>query len=944
VRRGEAAIGDQLGGGDGGRRETPTRTFLFTDIEGSTRRWQADSDAMSAALAVHDRCLEAEIAGAGGTTVKHTGDGVLAVFDDARTALAAAVACQRGLAHAEWGETEPLRVRMALHVGPAERRGDDWFGTTLNRTARLLGAANGEQILCSGAVAELVGDALPEEIELVDLGEHRLRDLERALHVYHVVAPGLPRELPPPRSLSVARHNLPVIPNAFVGRDAEVEGLRTAIADHPVVTLTGVGGAGKTRLALEFAVQQVDAFPDGVFLVDFSTVTSDDAVAGAFANALELSAAPGAASERAQLLAALRDRNMLLVLDNCEHVVGEVAGLADAIVSTCPGVRMVATSRESLGVAGEQVQPVRPLSADGAGGSGSPAPAVELFADRAAAVRPDFAMSDAERDDVRRICERLDGLPLAIELAAARVSHLTVGQIADRLDDRFRLLRGGRRRADRHATLRGAIRWSYDLLDDHERRLLRQLGVFVGPFTLEAVEGVCFEDDDERLDAVDLVGSLVDRSLVVADLDAAPPRYRLLETVRVFAEEELVEAGEAEGVRDRHVRWFAATVAPNIGRLLDLDEWTRLRPLYDNIRAAVGWALDSGQVVLATELVAGVQFVEATAGVLSERRAWLQRVLEAPETAEHPELRAACWAELAMTLVLLVAPDVVSTLQRATETERLPDGFPLASLWAWRALMESTLAPTSPEFADLTVASGERALEILGRAGVEGPHAALVRGILALTYLDLGRFDVVTDLCGRGLEQAGELHEQVASEVPIADGVHMARMAGSVAAYMAGDVASAYELIRPYVEAARTGRELASSRMTLGPVVAAIAAARGHPSEARMLLRASVASARRHGIPLVTAECIIGYGALAVTEGSWETAARLFAAATVPDADSDAPFLFRSPAIATLHLHFRDRARSELGPERARELRAEGRALSHDEALALADPEAFGAG
>jgi hypothetical protein len=508
-------------------------------------------------------------------------------------------------------------------------------------------------------------------------------------------------------------------------------------------------------------------------------------------------------------------------------------------------------------------------------------------------------------------------------------------KIADRLDDRFRLLRGRGRRADRHATLRAAIGWSHDLLDDEHRRLLRRLAVFAGSFTLESVEGVCFEDDDDRLDAVDLLGSLVDRSLVVADLDATPPRYRLLETVLAFVEEELVAAGEAEQLRDRHARWFADELAPNIGRLRFVsDEWTRIGPLYDNIRAAIRWSLDSGQVVRATRLLAGAPVLELTAGMLSERRAWLGRVLDSSQIADHPELRAACWAELATTSVMLAESDVLAMLQRATETQELPDGFPLAIVWAFRALVESTLAVTVGEFVDRTVASADRALEIVDRSEADGAQAAAVWSIVALAYLDLGRFDVVSELCRRAVEETADHVPPMRMQAFILDGGYMARVAGSVAAFMTGDVTSAYELVRPLLDAVR-------ANTTLGPVVATIAAANGQTVEAVTLLRASVEAARRHAIPLVTAECLIGYGAVAGIDGEWDTAARLLAAATAPGDDPDAPFAFRSPATSVMYFQLRDRIRSALGPERARELRDEGRTMSHHEALALADPEAW---
>ncbi|HEY4333366.1 MAG TPA: adenylate/guanylate cyclase domain-containing protein, partial [Ilumatobacteraceae bacterium] len=470
-------------------RPSGTITFLFTDIEGSTRRWEADPEAMQVALAAHDDVLRTAVEGRGGWLFKHTGDGVCAAFGSARAAVDAAVDAQRSLA---------LPVRMGIATGEAEQRGEDYFGPALNRAARVMAVGHGGQILLSNSTAALVSG-----VPLVDLGEHRLRDLSGVERLLQVRADGLRVEFPRLRTMDAVPGNLAMQATSFVGRDAEVKEVTELVRAHRLVTLTGVGGVGKTRLAVHVAAELVPEFPGGVWLVELAPVGDPGAVPDAVATALGIIPQPGA-SMIVSIAEALAGRHLLVVLDNCEHVLEAIADLVDAILARSTTVTVMATSREGLRVGAEHLWPVPSLGVrDGAGSA-----AVELFMERARAVVPDFALSNpADGDAVMEICRRLDGIALAIELAAARMVSMTPVEVLARLNDRFRLLSGSRRGLERHQTLRHAVQWSYDLLTPDEHAVLGSCAVFAGGFDVGAVSAVSAALDDYAM--LDVLDSLV---------------------------------------------------------------------------------------------------------------------------------------------------------------------------------------------------------------------------------------------------------------------------------------------------------------------------------------------------------------------------------------------------------------------------------------------------
>ncbi|HET9681564.1 MAG TPA: adenylate/guanylate cyclase domain-containing protein, partial [Candidatus Limnocylindrales bacterium] len=592
--------------------EAALSTFLFTDIEGSTRLWEQHPVAMRAALATHDGIIRAAVATAGGTIVKTTGDGILAVFEDPAAAVGAAVAAQRELAAAAWGETGPLRVRMALHAGSAEARDGDYFGPALNRVARILSIGHGEQILASAVATVLARDQLPVGIELLDLGSHRLRDLDRPEEVFQVAAPGLRRSFPPLRSLSTGRTNLPIQLTSFVGRDRELAEVAGLTERHRLVTLIGTGGTGKTRLMLEVAGRVAGRFADGAWLAELAPLSDPAQIPSEMARAMGVPEEPGQPAIQT-ITAFLGGKDLLLLVDNAEHLVDGVASIAERLLGAAPGLRIIATSREALAVSGEAVFQVQSLACPSVIQHGvmtddlappdlatiAATEAVRLFVERAVAVAPEFALDPANVGAVADICRRLDGIPLAIELAAARVSAMSPVEIARRLGDRFRLLVGGRRTAvARQQTLHALIDWSWELLTDDDRRLLRRLSVFAGGWTADLAAPVVADDGAaaDEVELVDGLSRLVDRSLVVVDRGQATTRYRMLETIRQYAREQLAKSDEATTIADRHFAAFKGLAEAAAAELRGpaMGDWLdRLDAEVDNLGAAMEWGLEA---------------------------------------------------------------------------------------------------------------------------------------------------------------------------------------------------------------------------------------------------------------------------------------------------------------------------------------------------------------
>ena len=597
-------------------------TFLFTDIEGSTRRWEADAGAMRAALAAHDEVLRTAIEAQGGWLFKHTGDGVCAAFGSPRSAVDAAVSAQRELG---------LPVRMGIATGEAELRDRDYFGAALNRAARVMEAGHGGQILLADSTAVLLSG-----VDLVDLGPRRLRDVPMPVGVFQVSAPGLRTEFPALKALDTSPGNLRPQTTSFIGRESEVAELQDAVKAHRVVTLTGVGGVGKTRLATEVAVRLSDEFPDGIWFFDLAAVADPAAVPDAVAAVLGITQQPGKTVSDS-VAAALEGRIRLLVFDNCEHVLDAAADLIEAILAASATVKILATSREGLRIADEQLWPVPSLDV----GAGIDSAAVSLFVERARSVAPRFSMEKPhEAAAVVEICRRLDGIPLAIELAASRMASMTAGEVRDRLDQRFRLLVDSRRGLSRHHTLRHAVAWSYDHLDDAEKALLDRCSVFSGGFDLQSACAVAGSDDRDEYVVLDRLDALVRKSLLLADRSSGRTRFSMLETIRQFAEEQLVARGEATEARTAHALYYAGSEA-DILALWDSPQQAEAYGWFTvesaNLRTAFRWAADDGDLDVAAPIATYASLLGAMVENF-EPIAWAAELIEAARAVNHPRL------------------------------------------------------------------------------------------------------------------------------------------------------------------------------------------------------------------------------------------------------------------------------------------------------------------
>ncbi len=586
--------------------------FLFTDIEGSTKRWAMFPGAMGEALGRHDDVLREVVSAAGGAVFKTSGDGCHAVFATVPAALAAAAALHTRLDSEDFGAVEGIRLRIGVHCGRAAFRDGDYFGLTLSRTARIMAAGHGGQVLVSVAAAE---EAAGAGFSLRSLGVRRLKDLARAEEIFQLTGPGLQATFPPLRALEAKANNLPLQPSNFFGRDAELKELRDLLARHRLVTLLGPGGIGKTRLSLQAAADALDGYPDGVWLVELAGLNEPGQVAPSVAAALNIKL--GGAGDADDLASALRGAAMLIILDNCEHLIEVVASLAEALLRRNENIGILATSRSPLGLQGEQrfalptlavpdSDALAGMTADTASGYA----AIRLFVDRASLVQSGFKLEAGNAGDIAAICQRLDGIPLAIELAAARTRLMRPKDLAARLNDRFRLLTGGpRTSAARQQTLKAMIDWSFDLLDEAERVALRRLGVFAGSFDLSGAEAVLPGGPIDTADVLELVAGLLDKSLVSRlPAEDRAPRYRLLDTTRHYALEKLAQAVETQAAYRAHARHMVAVFEEARRRFPDTDTilWRAdVEPEIENLQAALAWAFgDGGDAAIAVSLIA----------------------------------------------------------------------------------------------------------------------------------------------------------------------------------------------------------------------------------------------------------------------------------------------------------------------------------------------------
>ncbi|HSM43872.1 MAG TPA: adenylate/guanylate cyclase domain-containing protein [Acidimicrobiia bacterium] len=650
---------------------TGNASFMFTDVEGSTRLWQVHPEGMKASLEQHDQIMRSAIAAHNGHVFSTAGDAFAVAFHHPDDAVRAALQVQRALAEADW-EGPAIAVRMGIHTGQANERDGDYFGPVLNRGARIMSAGHGGQILLSSATAEVVD--LDDEALLHDLGTHHLKDLDEPEHVFEIRHPGLPVVETQIRTLDVRRHNLPDYLTSFVGRDQQLDELDRMIGENRLVALTGVGGTGKTRLAVEVARQAMAEMPDGVWLVELAPVTNPKFIMTTIGETWGLRPGEGATIEDV-VTRYLWPRKLMVVIDNCEHLLDSAAAAIKVLLDSCPTLKIVATSRESLGIPGEATLRVPSLGLADDSHTPAESEAARLFLDRARGVRPGFEPSADELEEIGRICARIDGIPLGLELAAARLRSMSTGELASRLEDSFRILAGSAKTAlPRQRTLHATIDWSYDMLEPAEQAMFRRLSLFTGSFNLEAAEAVCVGDGVEEWEVVDHIDSLVDKSLVVPLRDSGETtRYRLLEPVRQYAQERLSDTSEPLRYRRAHSGYFAglaAEASPMMRGPEQLDSIARLEPEYDNMRSAFATFLETGEFDGYLQLAFDLYAFWMLKGMQLEGIATGLAGLEAAGDRADPLLRVKIWYTTARFGAEITSPAGVEHARAGLEVAR----------------------------------------------------------------------------------------------------------------------------------------------------------------------------------------------------------------------------------------------------------------------------------
>jgi predicted ATPase len=819
-------------------------TFLFTDTVGSTGLWEAAPEAMRAALARHDELVREAIEAHGGYVFATGGDGFAAAFGRAHDALAAAGDAQTALAAESWPDGAVLRVRMGVHTGEVDERGGNYFGPAVNRASRIMAAGHGGQVLVSATTAGLVGAD-----RLLDLGEQVFAGLRTPERVYQAGE----GSFPPLLSVGMVPSNLPAERSVFVGRERELGIVSGLLRSARVVTLTGVGGVGKTRLAIQAAGGLAPEFPDGVWLADLAPLIDSALVASAVAFALGATVAGGLEATEA-VCRFLGQRRALVVLDNCEHVIDAAAALVDRVLGASPRVRVLATSREALDVAGESAWRVPSLSLSD-GGNGD---ALALFAERASQVQPGFSLADVPtRDAAVAVCRRLDGIPLAIELAAARAKVLSIDQIAAHLDERFRLLtRGGRTAVPRQQTLRGAIDWSYELLPATERSLFETLGVFAGDFDLPAVAAVA---GLEEFEALDLIEQLVAKSMVEAD--PSRDRYRLLETLRQYAWDRLAGDGRLADARDAHAACYAALAREQAKRQREggqpVAALDRLEVDYDNLRAALAWLIEQRRADEAARMA------HRLIGLFNIRHpregfAWFQQVVsiaeDLPVRSRSRLLGDTAWAAWN-------AGDLDGTLSYASDAIEV--GGDDASAIAHWLLGQHRLNGPSPDYA-AAASHCRRAIAAAAATGDVITQAIAVSAlILAVGFL--GEVDEVHRLIPEAIERAERLGNPTISAA--------AYVQAALALDRIGAPQEAVVMFERGVVHADAG----------GPIIASANRVRyalsvDDPHEGARIMRAAIPIAREHGAGFNQLLPLLGAAKIAAGSGSERTSARLLGA------------------------------------------------------------------
>ena len=899
-------------------------TFVFTDIERSTESAVTLGDAKYVELLLtHRALLRDAFSKYDHIEFATEGDALFFAFAKAGDAARAALDGQRAIDGHEWNEYTRVRVRVGLHTGEAVVSEGEYVGQNVHKAKRICDAGHGGQVLLSDATAALVADDVPEGATLSDLGRYRLKDLGEPQRIYQLSESH--EDFPSLRSLEVFTHNLPSRASAFIGRDAEIAKIRKVLEAHRIVSLTGVGGCGKSRLALQVGAEELDRFPDGVFLVELAPLSHPALIARALAEAIGMVIAGGLSGGMSMpidemVINHLGQKRILLILDNCEHLLDGCADLVDRVLARCPNVTVLTTTREALDVEGEQSWPVPSLTVPRNGRDVERSESVRLFATRAEAVQPTFELGPDNIRAVAEICRRLDGIPLAIELAASRVTHLSPQQIAERLDDMFRLLTGGRRRVQRQQTLQASLDWSYDLLSDTERLLLRRLAVFAGAFSLLAVEETCADAKLPSKTVVDVLGSLVDKSLAVTEEHGPEVRYRLLEPVRVYASDHLRQVGEAEDFRtrhrDRYLNWVESF--PPDEATFGFVAFHDFERDHANLRAAIEWSAAEGRYDLVGRMANGLLTLWWNGGYFDEGRRWLTAAINNGNLT--PEQLVSAYAGLTACSVMRVDGQAREFALKAIDTE-------VASPHQSLALgLGTILTAVVAEYARDAKAAAEcrdwtaRAVRVGTKAGPAWRAFALVvAGQIELILRDIPAAD-------RYLTEALDAwHEPSISVVGCASALAVSR-------HILGDSAGA-------LLAARRGADVEDEwwRPGLGANSLGLAlAGSGDIDGAARCLASSIRNALDWGVGIWLNEALLFTGVVAYIAGDAERASRLLAAGRHLGGAPQMATPFRTGHSYALYLHYIPLLREALGPGAAHRTRAEGRSMSIDDATEYA--------
>ncbi|HUY11585.1 MAG TPA: adenylate/guanylate cyclase domain-containing protein [Candidatus Dormibacteraeota bacterium] len=896
-------------------------TFVFSDIEGSTQRWESRREAMESALRRHDNLLRSAFEMHNGRVFKTMGDQFCAVFWSAPEAVAAARHAQRAIAHEDWSAVDGLRVRMAIHTGVTDERDGDYFGPAVNRIARLLAIGHGGQTLLSGFAADLVQKHLPRKCKLLDLGSYRLKDLAHPERVYQLVTPESSQSFPKLRSLGAPK-NLPVEMTAFLGREADVAAIRELVGEARLSAIIGAGGVGKTRTALKVAASCLDTFSDGVWLIELAPISDPTLVASAIAAVFGVEDASGNKTLIERVIAELSEKHALLVFDNCEHLIAAAADAVERILRACPNIRILATSREPLRIDGERIYrlPSLPFPSPGRIGAREAMTyaAVKLFVERARASAQDFVLTDANAPFVAEIVWRLDGIALAIELAASRVKVLGIEPLAKGLDERFQLLTDGTRTAlPRQQTLRALIGWSYDLLSNAERSLLCQCAIFRGGWSLDAANAVCADDVAPRWDVFELISKLEDKSLVVAKDDGGQRRYRLLESTRQYAMECLEESGAHASVAARHCRYFCELSEVLSGRYwyLNADDYlAQARAELENYRGAIAWGLVGGNDRLSGAIIVANLDALWKDGLAREGQGLIAQSLAAVG-ASNDQIRARLLMAQANLVIdgglgLEAATEAVALLEGSTDRVRYAESLRLLGNFTGR------------------VARTTEAAEILERA------AALSRSLnvprLTAATLDWLGFCLAYD--GQRARSRRAFDEALALMRAAGDPARMPFLDLAELRFVEGDIAGA-------VSSAREGLAIhhevgTRSQIMLGSNnLAAYLAAAGELCESWSLARMSLDIALRLERRMSGAISIQHLAQIAARRGDCEVAARLLGYVDSVYAFEKHP---REPTECYGHERMLAILRATYAEGRLRELMAEGAAFSESKAAAIA--------